>query len=110
MKFLMFNDDFWNHPEIEKLSKANIFALIRLLYISFEWKHNIFFRTQDQILSELKLDRMGFFRFKNEMAELKIKIYKTNQKYYFNLTKFFEEFNPISNKNVTKSCNENVTN
>jgi len=53
---------------------------------------------------------MGFFRFKNEMAELKIKIYKTNQKYYFNLTKFFEEFNPISNKNVTKSCNENVTN
>jgi hypothetical protein len=114
MKFLMFNDDFWDCLEPQDISRANIFALIRLLYISFEWQHKKFFRTQEQLLKELHLNRMGLSRFLTTIKGLDIKVECKNKKYYFNLSDFFDTFAPISNKTVTKkengSCNETVTN
>lgn len=99
----MFNEEFWYDLEKEEISKSNLIALIKFLYISFEWKHNPFFRTQEQLLKQLNLNKMGLSRFLTTIKNLNISVKYTNKKYYFNLTDFFKIFDPIGNKTVTKT-------
>jgi len=103
--FLIIKKSFLQHDDVRILSKSNLFILLDLLFLSFEWHHKPFFRTPEQLYKELNINKMDLSRFREQARSLNISVNYKNQKYYFDLTEFFEIYNPLSNKNVTQIDN-----
>ena len=99
--FLIIKKTFWRNEDIKKLSGSYLHFLIDLLYLSFEWHHKPFYQTSEQIYSEFGSYRVDFNRKIKELNKLAIHITYKNKKYYFDLSTFFEIYNPLGNKGVT---------
>lgn len=99
--FLVIKKSFWRDETIKKLSGSYLHFLIDLLYLSFEFHHKPFFRTPEQIYTEFDTYRVDFNRKIKVLETLAISITYKNGKYYFDLTDFLKEFDPLGNKSVT---------
>jgi hypothetical protein len=99
--FLQIKKSFWRDETIRKLPGTYLHFLIDVLYLSYEFHHTPFFQTSNEIYTEFNTYRVDFNRKIKKLEGLAISITYKNGKYYFDLTDFFKEFNPLSNTSVT---------
>ena len=106
MKFLILNEEFLKDKCVRNLPKSSFHILIDLLFLSFEWHHEPFFRTPEQLYLYLSINKMTLNRAFKDLSEIGIDIKYQNKRYYFDLTGLFEGLNPLGNKNVTNNKSE----
>lgn len=101
--FLIIRKSFWRREEIRNLPCSTLHFLIDLIYLSFEWHHEPFFRSSEQVYSEFKTYKVDFNRKIKELKKLHINIIYKNKRYNFDLSDFFELYEPLRNINVTEN-------